>query len=379
MAIIKYAVRYVLRFIPLLVSTVVVFCSLPSAGAERLAVEIEEQKTRIAALEQAYEEGEIQPVDQSAFFNGDLQAELENGLKFNELRYTATHNSYQTESLDELKKVYQNLSDLTFGLVSGKTADFVSPTLTEQLERGIYSLEIDVEVFDEDGAVSFTCMHAPQIQMTTSCYDFELALKEIAMWSDNNPGHLPVTIIIEPKETFIPMKNMKSLSMEYADDFDALLRKGLGDKLFTPADMLGDYESFGAMRADDGWCEVKDMLGKVLILLHDCKTTEKYIASDPTMKSQAMFPMLRAKDAERDCASFLLINEPEKCDREYYINEKKFVVRTRADEFTSVKEERRKNAFDCGAQIISTDYPVKDGITADDYVVSFDNFKTISK
>ena len=205
MAIIKYAVRYVLRFIPLIVSTVVVFCSLPSAGAERLAVEIEEQKTRIAELEQLYVKGEIQPVDQNSFFDGDLQAEIKNGLKFNELRYTATHNSYQTESLDEFKKVFRNLSDLSFGLISEKTADFVSPTLTQQLERGIYSFEIDVEVFDEDGDVSFTCMHIPQIQMTTSCYDFELALKEIAMWSDNNPGHLPVTIIIEPKEIFIPM------------------------------------------------------------------------------------------------------------------------------------------------------------------------------
>jgi hypothetical protein len=326
-----------------------------------------------------YVKGEIQPVDQNSFFDGDLQAEIKNGLKFNELRYTATHNSYQTESLDEFKKVFRNLSDLSFGLISEKTADFVSPTLTQQLERGIYSFEIDVEVFDEDGDVSFTCMHIPQIQMTTSCYDFELALKEIAMWSDNNPGHLPVTIIIEPKEIFIPMETMKPFSMKYADDFDALLRKGLGDKLFTPADMLGDYESFGAMRADDGWRKVEDMLGKVLILLHDCGTTEKYIESDPTMKTQAMFPMLRANDAKRDCASFLIINNPEKCDSEFFINEKKFIVRTRADEFTSVKEERRKKAFECGAQIISTDHPVREGVTEDDYVACFGDFKTISK
>lgn len=373
-----FLIKYVLRLIPLLISTLVLACSLPSAGAERLAVEIEEQKTRIASLEQAYENGEIEAVDQTAFFDGDLQAEIENGVKFNELRYMATHNSYQTESVEELRTIYYNLSDLTFGLVSGKTADFVSPTLTEQLESGIFSLELDIEVLDEDGEISFVCMHKPVTQMTTSCYNFELTLKEIAMWSDNNPNHLPITIIIEPKESFTPMKNLHEFNIGYADDFDAALREGLGDKLFTPADMLRDYNSFGEMRNADDWCEVKDMLGKVLVLLHDCKTTEEYIELDPTLKSQATFPMLTAEDADRDCASFLLINKPEECDTAYYIDEMNFVVRTRADKFTEVTEERREKAFACGAQIISTDYPVKKGITAEDYVVSFENYKTIS-
>lgn len=370
-------IRYIVRLIPLIVSTLSLFFSLPSVGAERLAVEIEEQKSRIAALEQAYENGEITPVDQSVFFDGDLQAELNGGIKFNELRYIATHNSYQTESVEELKALYRNLSELTFGLVSGETADFISPTVTEQLNSGIYSLELDVEVIDKDGEVSFTCMHAPQIQMTTSCYDFALTLKEISMWSDNNPGHLPITIIIEPKETFLPMKNMKALDVDYAKALDSILREGLGSKLFTPADMLRDYENFAAMRQADDWCEVRDMLGKVLILLHEGNTTEKYIKLDPSLKSQAMFPILRPNDTDRDCASFLLINAPEDC-KSAYIYEQNFVVRTRADNFTSVTEKRREDAFACGAQIISTDYPVKEGLTEADYVVSFENNKTIS-
>ncbi|MBQ7121118.1 MAG: hypothetical protein IJO03_02520 [Clostridia bacterium] len=369
--------RYIARLIPLIVSTLSLFFSLPSVGAERLAVEIEEQKSRIAALEQAYENGEIAPVDQNVFFDGDLQAELEGGIKFNELRYIATHNSYQTESVDELKELYRNLSELTFDYVSGETADFISPTVTQQLNSGIYSLELDIEVFDKDGEISFTCMHVPQIQMTTSCYDFALTLKEISMWSDNNPGHLPITIIIEPKETFLPMENMKALNVDYAKAFDSLLREGLGSKLFTPADMLRDYESFAAMRQADDWCEVRDMLGKVVVLLHEGKTTEKYIKLDKSLRSQAMFPMLRPKDERRDCASILLINDPEEC-KSSYIYEQNFVVRTRADNFTSVTEKRREDAFACGAQIISTDYPVKDGLTEEDYVVSFGNNKTIS-
>lgn len=140
---------------------------------------------------------------------------------------------------------------------------------------------MDIEVFDRDGEVSFTCMHSPNLDMTTSCYDFSLGLKEIAMWSDNNPNHLPITIIVEPKQFFIPLKDMKALDIDYAKELDIMLREILGDKLFTPADMLRNYGSFGEMRAADDWCEVKDMLGKVLILLHEGSVTEKYIKPIP--------------------------------------------------------------------------------------------------
>ncbi len=377
---IRKILNYIIGFIPLVVTTLSLFFSLPSVGAERLAKEIDEQVERIAALEQAYGNGEIAPVDQSVFFDGDLQAALDSGIKFNELRYTATHNSYQTESVDELKQLYGKLNELTFGLVSAKEADFVSPTLTEQLSSGIYSLELDIEVIDKKGDVSFTCMHAPQIQMTTSCYDFALAMKEIALWSDNNPNHLPITIIIEPKGFFLPMENMKSLNLDYAKVLDQTLRDTLGDKLFTPADMLRDYESFGAMRKADDWCKVKDMLGKVLILMHTCDTTEAYIKLDSSLKTQAMFPMLREEDTQRDCASFILLNDPRESldDIKNAVEEDRLIVRTRADKFTEVTDERREKAFDSGAQIVSTDYPVKPGLSADDYVVSFGGNKTIT-
>lgn len=379
MEIILNILKYPFRFIPLLVSVLVLAFSLSEVSNTRLGVEIEEQARRIEELERSYLNGEIAPVDRNAFFNGDLQAELDAGLKFNAIRYTATHNSYQTESVDELKQIYRKLSDLTFGLVPENMADFVSPTLTDQLNSGIYSFEIDIEVFDRNGDISFTCMHNPRFQMTTSCYDFALAMKEIAMWSDNNPNHLPITVIIEPKESFLPIEDMKVLNLDYAKELDKTLRATLGDRLFTPADMLREYESFGEMRRADDWCKVKDMLGKVLILFHECKTTEGYIELDPTIRTQAMFPMLRAKDIDRDCASFLLINKPvnEFDDIQKALNNK-FIVRTRVDEFTKVTEKRREKAFESGAQIMSTDYPVRQGLTADDYVVCFGDMKTIS-
>ena len=372
--------KYIVGFIPSLLSLIIAFVSVFSASTARLEQDIAEQINRITALEQAYENGEIEAVDEAGFFCGDLEAELESGLKFNEISFLATHNSYQSPAVEETFKLYSSLENVSFGAFKGEVASFWSETLTNQLNSGIRSLEMDIEVFDRDGEISFTCMHSPYLEMATSCYDFAIAMKEIAMWSDNNPNHLPVTIIIEPKSFFIPLKDMKAFGIGYADDFDAMLRETLGDKLFTPADMLGDYESFGAMRADDGWCEVKDMLGKVLILLHQGGTTEDYIDSDPTLRSQAMFPMLRINDIDRDCASFILCNDPgvilEMADE---IAESRIICRTRADKYASITEKRLTQAMASTAQIVSTDYPPRTDSTPESYVVSFGNNTTVRK
>ncbi len=372
--------NYLLRLIPVLISTVMAFTAVFPASEARLSEEIVAQKQRIAALEEAYANGEIAPVDEASFFDGDMKAELEAGIKFNEISFIGTHNSYQSASTDETKELYRNLSDLTFGLVAANKADFESETLTDQLNCGIRSFEIDIETFDRNGEISFTCMHNPNIEMTTTCYDFSLAMKEIAMWSDNNPDHMPITIIIEPKRIILPLEDMEKFNVEYAKELDETLRETLGKKLFTPADMLCDYESFGEMRAADDWCEVKDMLGKVVVLLHECSVTEKYIKLDPSIKSQAMFPMLRYKDINRDCTSFILDNEPDEMleHQAKTVDEKKVMVRTRADEFTNVSEERLGLAMSCKANIISTDYPARTDNTAESYVVSF-NGKTVRK
>lgn len=368
-----------IRFVPALFATVIAFSSVFSASLETLEADKAEQVSRIASLEQAYMSGEIAPVDENGIYDGDLAEALESGIKFNELSFLGTHNSYQKVIIEETKKLYESLSALTFGLYSAENLDFESETLTDQLNCGIRSFEIDIETFDRDGEISFTCMHNPYFEMSTSCYDFSLAMKEISMWSDNNPGHLPITLLVEPKSIFIPLEDMEFFNIEYAEALDDTLRETLGDKLFTPADMQRDYASFGEMRAADGWCEVKDMLGKVVVLLHDCSATEKYIAIDPAVKTQAMFPVLREGDVDRDCASVILCNKPEKLlkIKEDIINNRKIMVRTRADQFNRISEDARKNAFASGANIISTDYPVRTDTGYGDYVVTFGGKTTV--
>ena len=367
------------RIISLLVATVMLVPPTVQQSVENCEKDKVAQLEHIAALEEAYLSGKAPKVNETDFVDGDLDSALKSGLKFNELSFVATHNSYQTRAADSYCEIFDNLSALTFDLVSGKTGEYCSQTLTEQFNCGIRSIELDIEPVEDGDAVSFTCMHMPYLDSGTTCYDLALALKEIKMWSDYNPNHLPITIIIEPKRVFVPMENMKFMNIDYALALDEMLRDVLGDKLFEPADMLRDYDSFAEMRFADDWCEAEDMLGKVLVLLHDTAVTEEYIALDESIKTQAMFPMLRYDDKDLSYASFLLINDPTEAleASEEIIGEYNLIVRTQVDTFTSVSQEKRENAMLSGAQILSTDYPVRNDLTAESYAVSFDNSKTV--
>ena len=66
---------------------------------EHISEDIAWQKEHIAALEQAYADGEIAPVDEASFFDGDLQATLDSGIHFDKLSFLGTHNGYETRSV----------------------------------------------------------------------------------------------------------------------------------------------------------------------------------------------------------------------------------------------------------------------------------------
>jgi hypothetical protein len=369
----------VFKFIASLLSVILfIFIGLPDVICENMSareVNIAEQIERMAVLSEAYESGNYQKVNESQLAGFDVEKAYTDGVKFNEVAYIATHNSYQLESVESYQKIYRNLETVTFGLVDGNAPLYNSDTLTEQFNAGIRSIELDIETVVDGDDVSFVCSHSPLIDMTSSCYDFELALEEIRMWSDANPRHLPITVIVEPKIAFLLDKGMRFFNLEYANRVDSLLREVFGDKLITPADMMGDHTSLKEMRDADDWLTLEECAGKVVVLLHDTTVTNKYIKQDESIKSQAMFPMLRYKDRDKSYASFLIDNKPKDIAKhsQELIYEKNLIVRTRVDSFGSYNEEDRKLTLESGAQILSTDYPPRADMNGVEYYVDFGN------
>lgn len=367
----------IIKYITALLSVILfVFVGLPDTIEQNLSEReknIAQQIQRIESLSEAYASGDYVKVNESKLAGFDVNKAYADGVKFNEVAYVATHNSYQLRSVEAYRKIYRDLETVTFGLVSGDAPLYSCDSLTQQFNVGIRSIELDIETVADGDDVSFVCSHSPLIDMNSTCYDFELALKEIKMWSDANPGHLPITVIVEPKKVFIPDDGMRFFNFEYAERLDGLVRDTFGEKLITPADMMGDYGSLKEMREADGWLTLRECAGKVVVLLHDTSATGKYISQDETIRTQAMFPMLRYADRDKSYASFLIVNDTEKAlkYKDELIFEKNLIVRTMLDTYGSYNEEDRSRAFESCAQILSTDYPPRTDMTDVDYYVDF--------
>ena len=345
-----------------------------TAGSEQIQKNIEYQNERMEFLRNEYY-SDYTPCDESKIAAFDIEEAIENGVKYNEVQFLATHNSYQIAATEEFKKLYHTLSDLTFGILSTEMAEFTMDSFTEQLELGIRGLEIDIETVDKDGDVGFIVAHNPLVDNTTSCYDFEKAVEEIKLWSDHNPGHLPVTVIIEPKKLVPPVNHMKNFTMEYVGVLEEIIREKMGESLLTPKDMIGDYENFRDMRENDGWLTLERTMGKVLFLLHDTTVTSDYIRQDESIKSQVMFPMLRFDDRDKPYASFIIDNDPGKAlsHESESLERCNLIVRTRADSFPKADEKRYEKANASSSQIMSTDFPVRKD-EGKFYVYSFDGY-----
>lgn len=291
----------------------------------------------------------------------DLEKAIEDGVKLNEIAILGTHNSYQRLATAETRFAMNIIDTIIFKKAGLDTFDFEMDTLTEQLEMGVRNVEIDIETLDKDDKIEFKVTHNSIVDNASSAYDFTKALQEIKMWSDNNPEHIPIIIIVEPKSFVIEINGMKKFSLEYAKELDKIVGDTLGDSLLTPKDMLRGYASFKEMRENDDWISLKEAQGKILVLLHDCDVTESYIALDESIKTQKMFPMLRYDDRNETYTSFILENDAWRAAerKAENIDECNLIVRTRADVYPEYSDERYKVIEDCGSQIITTDFPEK--------------------
>ena len=90
-------------------------------------------------------------------------------------------------------------------------------------------------------------------------------LQTIRAWMDAHPGHTPITLLFDIKE---------NMHRDAALAFDLTLRAVFGNKLYTPKQLQGGYESPRARVADIGWPPLSgidpltgiDLSGKVLAI-----------------------------------------------------------------------------------------------------------------
>lgn len=352
----------------------IIYASYYLSGFFQIQKNFDYQNARMEYLENEYYTDSYTPCDEDKIADFDLQKAFSDGVKINEIAVIGTHNSYQMLPTPQ-RRLHEKILKVLYNGKKGTKYKFEMDSYTEQLEYGIRNLEIDIEAVDKNGEISFVVSHEPIKDNTSSAYDFAEGLREIAMWSDHNPNHLPVYLLIEPKGDVPSVCHMQNFSIEYAKELDKITREVLGDRLMTPKKLMGNYETFEEMRTADGWPTLKEAAGKIIVLLHPCDVTEDYINLDTSLSSQAIFPVLVFEDIERDCASFILDNEPKyaKENNKKTVDEKNLMVRTRADSYPNFSDERYAFANECGSHIITTDYPPRT-VRESDHTYTFDGY-----
>ena len=303
-----------------------------------------------------------------------------------EIQVLAAHNAYHLEGEEALlAAITAQLPTLT------PTIEYSHPTLTEQLDLGLRSMELDV-FEDPDGGryatpkaqsllglepidpvmtePGFKVFHIQEVDYRSTCLTFVRCLEELEAWSDAHESHLPIIVQIEAKDGEIPdLANLgfvqpipvtegtfTALEAEILSVFDE-------EQLVTVADVQGDHDTLRAAIEDEGWPDVEDLRGRFVFTLDDTSPKrDMYRAVHPDTRDRLIFVSAQAPD---DDAAFTVVNDPIADGALIQdLVEQGYMVRTRTDADTAEARTgdttRRDAAFASGAQIVSTDYERED-------------------
>lgn len=326
--------------------------------------DIKAQAQHVAALRILYKEN-YTPVDEQQFVSFNL---AENNLRLNEIQLLATHNSY--------KKLGSPIAKLLISIgdrAEARALKYENNPLTDQLNHGVRSFELDLRCRKGD----FEVIHAPLADNSSTVPNFDLALEEVLLWSEHNPGHIPILILLELKGDWMFLDPaLSDFGERELAALDRLIRETLDRKLLTPGDITAPGETLNMAVREKGWPLLSETLGKIIVILHPGSYTDMYVALDPGFTRMAMFPAASDRDTDNTHASFIVHNDPhvETINRLVSAN---YIVRTRLDSNLMVSKARFENGLASGAQILTTDFGPNHNFAHTEYVAYPDRRFTV--
>jgi len=329
---------------------------------------------------------------------------MDHCVRLNQVQVLGTHNSYKIQPADSLMQLLR----LFLGPLAD-TLEYSHAPLAEQLEsQGIRQIELDVfgdaagGLFatpagprivaaqglppgpenDPDGLLAepgLKVLHIQDVDFRSTCLGFERCLQVVKSWSDDNPRHLPIMILVEAKDDPIPDPGFgfvvpEEIDAATLDEIDATIHDVFPAwQLITPDEVRGGRSTLEeAVRMGD-WPTLAEARGRVLFALDNGgRVRDLYVAGHPSLAGRVMFTDSPPGSAE---AAFLKINDPLPDPsglRERVVEG--YLVRTRADADTLEARlgdtTRRDTALASGAHYVSTDYPVENPDFGTGYVVA---------
>lgn len=316
-------------------------------------------------------------------------------LKMNETQVIGSHNSYKAGIEKPMMDLILSENQEAKGL------DYRHLPITEQLNLGLRSLEIDV-LYDPEGGrfahpkgldmglqlqpydaeamkdPGFKVLHIPDIDFRSHCATFKGCLTDIREWSKSHKDHLPIIITINPKDEGLDKPGFTQVlpfDTKVLDALDAEIREILkDDQLITPKQVKGKSKTLRSAVVDKGWPRLSKSRGKILFVFDAGKElTELYIKGDDNYGR----PMFANTDLEDPHAAFFIMNDPIRQEKNIAERVKQgFMIRTRSDADTREARTGDKTRFEAairsGAQVITTDYYLRSLSPNNDFEIVFD-------
>lgn len=322
-------------------------------------------------------------------------------LRFNEIQYVGTHNSYHIAPWPELAQRaihtgYVESADWPAAKLFS-ALDYTHPPLGEQLEMGLRMFELDVHYDPQGGKFSngghiaalkrivpgryaeldpagdlrqpgFKVFHGG-LDMGSHCMLLRDCLRTLSQWSKANPRHFPLVIQIEAKSgakpaidaSYIPVTEAPFGREQWAALENEIVENIGADNIVTPAEVKGRARNLSSAIKQKGWPTLDRMAGRfVLLLLNKKDETVSYSDALPSLTHKLFFTSeeIGSKDA-----GWFRIPDPAYPQLRRVIR-KGFLATVQADTHTlegrTGSTARREAAFASGAQFILTDFPTRD-------------------
>lgn len=305
--------------------------------------------------------------------------------RLNELQLLGTHNSYHVAPDSVAMELIRSAAPS-----EAESLDVTQPTLTEQLTRfGVRHVELDVYLdpkgklydkpvawrmaqkqqievaaYDPDGRMDepgIKVLHSPDFDYRTTVYTFIDALTELKKWSDANPQHVTLFVLIELKsDSFSPLT--RPIGWDESG-FTELEREILTiwprERILAPDDVRGSHATLRDAVKGNGWPSVESQRGKIAFLLdNEGGVRNAYLNKSEILAGRLLFTSV---EPSHPAAAWMKRNDPvgSYAEIESLVRDG-FLVRTRADSGTKEAREntssRRDRAIASGAQLISTDF-----------------------
>jgi hypothetical protein len=305
-------------------------------------------------------------------------------LRLNDIQVIGSHNSFKQRIPDAVMAELQRRDP---GMAAA--LDYHHLPLSEQLDRGVRQLEIDIFAdpvggrfadpagerlaaaagertgFDRAAMLQpgFKVLHVADVDYLSHCATLVRCLGQIDQWSRAHPGHIPIMLTINARVQPYATPGMTDplpLDDTMLDALDAEIRSVFdSDRLITPDEVRGGHTSLREAVLAGGWPTLDRTRGRIFILFDvPAEVSARYRAGHPSLAGRAMFGWFAEQEPE---ASVMIVQDPlvDGARIRAWVDQG-FIVRTRSDADTREARtgDRRKAmaAIASGAQAVSTDY-----------------------